>query len=711
MRPAVVAILCRKWDIFFLTLHAIAGFPEALIFSDMNFVFPGFLFALLAVAIPVVIHLFHFRRYKKVFFSNVSFLKQLSDESKKQSRLKHLLVLASRILAVVFLVMAFARPYIPVEDTFINLEGNAVSVYIDNSFSMEALAQRGSLLQEAREKARQIAGMYQPADQFQLLTNDFEGRHQRFVTREEFTAMLGQVEVSPAFRTVGGVMTRQGSLLRETPLESKRAYLISDFQKSNTLFDDMETDTLVSTIFIPLSAQQTDNLFIDSCWFESPIHLYGQTKTLFVRIVNDSDRSLTGQPVRLFLDDVQRTIASYDVGPRAAAEVSLSWTINTTGLQHGRIEIVDFPVTFDDRMYFSYWVNDEIPVLAVNEGSPGPFLNALFGTDSIFRFEQMPAFSIDYSRFPGFNLIILNGLNTISAGLAFELQNFLEQGGTLLVFPGSAIDYSSYADFLAGIGADPYVRADTTQTRVGMLNDLHPVYTGVFENIPENIDLPQVTKHYVIARQLTSVSQNLMQLQSGAPFLTAQPVNNGQLFLSAVPLNSDFSNFPRHALFVPTLVNIALQSQPFQNLYHVLGQNHQLSVKGVQGRGEAILSLRGMGMEIIPEQRRTGNRWQLFFHDQIREAGNYVLYAGDMPVKGLSFNYDRRESELGAHSMAELSNALSDAGIGNVSLLDTGGADFELALQEMRVGRQLWRHFLMLALLFLLVEVALLRFW
>ncbi len=75
----------------------------------MQFVYPTFLFALLAVAI----HLFHFRRYRKVYFSDVSFLQQLSDESKKQSRNKHLLVLAARVLAIVFLVFAFSRPFIP----------------------------------------------------------------------------------------------------------------------------------------------------------------------------------------------------------------------------------------------------------------------------------------------------------------------------------------------------------------------------------------------------------------------------------------------------------------------------------------------------------------------------------------------------------------------------------------------------------------------
>ncbi len=677
----------------------------------MSFVYPGFLFALAAISIPIIIHLFHFRRFKRVFFPNVAFLEQLSDESKKQSRLKHLLVLASRILALTFLVMAFARPFIPVDDTLVSMEGNAVSVYIDNSFSMDALASQGRLIDQARERAVAIADMYQPTDHFQVLTNDFEGRHQRFVTRDEYVSMVEEVDITSTFRTIAEVIDRQSSLLQETTSAGKRAYLISDFQKSNTMIDEISQDTAVVTTLIPLAAQASDNVYIDSCWFESPVHIINQTAILTVRVVNDSDRSLSGQPIRLFVDDVQRTIATYDIGPHGSEEVELSWTINQTGIQQGRVEIVDYPVTFDDQLYFSYVVNEEIPVLSVFEGRPSPFLGALFGNDTIFRYEQMPAFSIDYSRFPDFNFIIVSGLTTISPGLSFELQSFVEQGGYVLIFPGSVIDMDSYNDFLGSMGADLYARADTTTTRVSELNDRHPVYTNVFENLPENLDLPMVNQHYVISRRMASDSQHLMQMQNGLHFLSSQSVGRGQMFLSAVALDDTFSNFHRHALFVPTLVNMSLQSQSFQPLYHILGHNRPIQLRGRQIGSEAIMHLRGEGLEVIPEQRRSGNQWLLYMHDQLSEAGNYSLFLGDDEVKGLSFNYDRRESQLEAYRADELRAALQDQGLGDIQLLDGDVVDFDTSLQTLRMGRQLWRHFLVLGLLFLLVEVALLRFW
>jgi hypothetical protein len=677
----------------------------------MQFVYPGFLFALLAISVPIIIHLFHFRRFRKIYFPNVAFLQHLSDESKKQSRLKHLLVLLARILAITFLVLAFARPFIPVDDATISPEGNSVGVYIDNSFSMEALATTGRLLDQARERAREIAMLYQPTDRFLLLTNDFEGRHQRFMSQEEFLALVDEVQESPAVRTVAGVMERMGELFDGERAAARSAYVISDFQKSTAAIDAMEPDTTMSVFFIPLQAQQAGNVFIDTCWFDTPVKLLGQPVTLKVRIRNDNDHPLESQPVRLHIDGVQRAVASYDVAAQGQTEVELTWTVNTPGIQQGRVEIVDYPVTFDDQLFFSYRSTSEIPVLAINQTRESPFLRALFGRDTTFVFDNMPATSIDFSRFGQYNLIVLHHLSSISPGLARELQQFTEQGGSLVIFPGSGMDDNSYNNFLASMQMDAFAGTDTATTRVTGLNELHEVFSGVFETIPENIDLPVAAQYNVIRRQARSAGQYLLQLENGNHFFTAYPSGRGQTFLSAVPLDDAYSNLPRHPVFVPLMVNIALQSQAYLPLYHVLGGSEPVMLRGRAAGRDEVFRLSATGMEIIPEQRHAGNVTRLFFHDQLQEAGNYMLLQGNEAVRGLSFNYDRRESLLEAYSTQQLNDLILDHGLEQVRVIETGDATFAAALQDFRMGRQLWRHFLVLAIIFLLAEVALLRLW
>ena len=116
----------------------------------MNFLYPGFLFALLTIAIPIVIHLFNFRKFKKVYFSNVQFLKEAKEQNSSREKLKHLLVLLCRVLAIIFLVLAFARPFISSGDGFSPSARNVVNIYIDNSYSMETVNKEGSLLDEAK---------------------------------------------------------------------------------------------------------------------------------------------------------------------------------------------------------------------------------------------------------------------------------------------------------------------------------------------------------------------------------------------------------------------------------------------------------------------------------------------------------------------------------------------------------------------------------
>ncbi|MFW5725290.1 MAG: vWA domain-containing protein, partial [Bacteroidota bacterium] len=223
----------------------------------MTFLYPWFLLALAAISIPIIIHLFHFRRFKKVYFSNISFLQRLSDETQKQAKLRHLLVLFSRILAISFLVMAFARPYIPLRDADEGTSEQLISVYIDNSFSMEAGPGIGNLLEQARQTGEDIVGLFQPTDQFQLLTNDLEARHQRFTSRDEFLRMLNEVTFSPAVRTIPEVVQRQTDLFREEPGNNNRiSFILSDFQKITAHRDELQPDSITDYFFIPFHTER-----------------------------------------------------------------------------------------------------------------------------------------------------------------------------------------------------------------------------------------------------------------------------------------------------------------------------------------------------------------------------------------------------------------------------------------------------------------------
>ncbi len=675
----------------------------------MSFLYPWFLLALSAIAIPIIIHLFHFRRFKKVYFSNINFLQQLSDETQKQARLKHLLVLLARILAISFLVMAFARPFIPLKDSEHRPEGNKISIFVDNSFSMEAGSGHGTTLDQAKQGAAEIAELFEPTDKYQLLTNDFEARHQRFVNRDEFLGMLREVDFSPAVRSIAEVIQRQTDLLQEDPgNENKLAFVLSDFQKNITDFTSIETDSMTDYLLIPYQAQRRANIFIDSVWIENPVRLPGQVISIETRIYNDSDERLENQPVRLYVNNNQRTVATFDINPFSHATVSLNYTLGNETFQQGYLEITDHPVTFDDRFYFSFNLSENIPVLSINELSPNRFLNALLGNDTTFVYRNVQAGAIDFSLFGSQNLIILNGLPSIGSGLAAELRRYVDEGGNLLVFPGENADIPSYNDMLMSMDVAGITGIDTQSTRVSSINELHSIYSGVFERLPENMDLPQVQQHYVIDRQTRGREQYLMQLQNGNYFFTETPSGRGRVFVSAVPASDRFSNFPRHAMFVPTLYNIALHSAALYPLYQTIGSDDFITIRNYRPAAGELFTITDGEMEVIPETRNIHNNINLMLHSQIREQQNYRLKAGDNLLRYLSFNYDRRESLLESYAKGEIQQLTQEHE--NLFTFESGNVSFEQQLERLRGGRQLWRIFLLIALLFLATEVLLLRF-
>ncbi len=680
----------------------------------MEFVNPGFLYGLFALAIPVIIHLFNFRRFKKVYFTNVKFLSELKQQTQKQSRLRHLLVLLMRMLAIAALVIAFAQPYIPVSKSLINKSArNIVSVYIDNSFSMQAESNKGTLLDKAKMRALEIVNVYKNSDKFQLLTNDFEGKHQRLVSRDEFKNLLDEITISPSTRSLAELLSRQADMLSTENDGVKSIYLISDFQK-NMMNDNLpQIDSSLNVFIIPIESVNTNNLYIDSCWFEAPVYQVNQQVKLFVRIKNSSDIDYEKIPVNLKIGGVQKAVASFDIKRGKEAEVELAYTNQNAGIQFGVLEINDYPISFDDTFFFSYYVSSVTNVLSINGNGDNVYLNSLFGNDSTFVFGNEEQGNLDYSSLASNSLIILNEADRISTGLGQEMKRFVINGGSLVVFPSGNIDIDNYKTFLTSLGTDFYTGLDTTATKVGFVDVENPLYSDVFDEIPENIDLPVVFKSYDITRNSRIMKETLMEMQNGNVFLSSYPVGAGKVYLFAVPLKPEFSTFPKHAIFVPTLYKIAISGYKESRNFYFIGSDNTIVINNVSLIGDNLykIKLLNSGFEMIPDQRIIGSGLEIYPHNRIKVAGNYLLTYNDKPVKGLSFNYNRSESEMVFYNTDDISEILKDNGIDNFHIVKSGSVPFEQTVAEMSRGIRLWMWFVILGLLFLGVEVLLLRLW
>ncbi|KLT67468.1 BatA domain-containing protein [Pedobacter sp. BMA] len=672
----------------------------------MNFLYPGFLFALISVAIPVVIHLFNFRKFKKVYFSNVQLLKEVEQQNSSKEKLKNLLILASRILAIIFLVFAFAQPYIPLSDQKTVSLNNAVSIYIDNSYSMEAINKDGNLLDEGRRRAKELVNGFGINDRFQLLTNDFEGRHQRLLSKDEFLKALEDVRISSTQRNLQQILNRQANVL--TASANKYSFLISDFQQNISTGKKLETKADIQYALLKLNATALPNVAVDSVWMLSPNHQSGANEKLVVRFKNYSEEEAKNIPVKLIVNNQQKGFSTVTIPAGKILSDTLSFSGLKAGWQKGIVTIKDFPVTFDDTLSFAFKVDASMSVLNINGANGGGYIKALYAADNYYKLIENTESNINYSAFPNFGLIVLNGLKNPSSGLAQQLKSYLKAGGKVVIFPDLDADIQSYNTFLRGLSLPVIERLDKTVTRVEQIDLQNEVFKSVFEEVPKNLDLPDVSQHFTFAETNSVNKESLLSLPGGKLFFARFGIGNGSVYLSATGLNPAYGNIARHPLFVPLMYQVALNAGNENAFYYNLGYDNALaSSKITLGRNQT-LKLSANAFEAIPEIRQADGKTFVYVADQVKQTGFYNLTLADSLINVYAFNSGRSESDMHYLSKNELSNLAERS---NLKIFDADKDAVKLTSGTNKIGQTLWKLCLILSLIFIAAEILLIRFF
>lgn len=676
----------------------------------MQFLYPTFLFALAALAIPIIIHLFYFRRFKKVYFTNVRFLKEVKEETSARSKLRNLLVLLMRLLAIAFLVFAFAQPFIPAKNAEVKKGSKAVSLFVDNSFSMRSLSSDVPLIDKAKQRAREIVEAYPPDTRFQVLTNDFEGRHQRLYSQDEVISLIEEISISPAVKQLSTVSTRLKQTLNSGDADNKTIYLLSDFQKNITDLE-IESDTSIETNLLPLQAVRENNIGIDSAWFEAPVQMLSQLNKLLVRVRNYTNEDAENVRLSMLYRGENKPAGTMTIPAQSFVVDTMNITVLEPGWQQVTLNITDYPIQFDDNYFIDFLVAEQINVLSINDARPNPNLQAAFRGFGNYVLTNATSNQLDYSKLSGYQLIVLNELTAVSTGLAFEMQQFVKNGGNLLVFPNKNANIQSYRDFLNGFPADEYERFDEVEKQVSYINTDEFIFNDVFENKSANLKLPTTTGSFKMSAFQSRKAEQLLTFRDGEPYLAKYQIEQGNLYQCAAPLTTDYNDLVRNGeIFIPLLYKTAISSGQTRPIAYIIGRDEQIEYPISQTIGnETVYKLKGKAEEFIPEQRIIGAKAILGVNQQIPEAGFYELFLNpEEQLYQYAFNYDRQESNLTYYKPDELQSLVGP----QTSILDiSDGAYLTQTIEEISQGIVLWRWCIIAALLFLAAEVVLLRFW
>jgi hypothetical protein len=680
----------------------------------MNFLYPPFLWALLAIAIPIIIHLFNFKKFKKVYFSDISLLKLVELETSKKSNLKHLLILLSRILAILALVLAFAQPFWKADYTDLTAGEKLVSVYIDNSFSMQNKLNEFTLLDNAKKEAEKIADLYQQNDKFQLITNDFEPKHQHFLTREEFLSELEKLTISSNSRLLSQVEQKQLDFLKKETSTNKIGYYVSDFQKSTSDLEELKFDSIINLNLVSVTPNQLRNVYVDSVWFESPVRMVNKQEKLFAKIYNTTQDAIQLK-VELTINGGVKGIINQDILANSSEIVSLDYKLTKPGIVTAKLVVSEYPdptATFDDSYYFSYVLKETSNVLVINQFSMyldniSGNINQLFKSDPYLKLTNLSSSSINYSKFSESDLVIINQLNSYSSGLISELLKYTESGGSIFIIPGENMELNSANELLLAAGMGRFVKKDTTNTKVIDLNLESPFFRDVFEKTPKNIDLPKVFSMYQLNSSIRNSKTTLMKTQTSNDFLALSTYEKGKVFVLGVPLSSTFSNFASHSLFVTTLLRIAESSGASQQTSTGMETNSiRIKDNGIDAANFKIVN-KELGVEFIPESEVGRGEIELYFSEEISTSGNYEVIASDKLIYSFGVNYSRKESNFRAYSAEDLTKSFSK---NNVKVIDVFSANSANETAESyQDSTKLWKWFILLALLFLVIEIALVK--
>ncbi|WP_452232149.1 BatA domain-containing protein [Lacinutrix sp. MEBiC02595] len=637
----------------------------------MQFKHPEILYALFALLIPIIVHLFQLRKFQIEKFTNVAFLKKVNLQTRKSAILKKWLTLLTRLLLLAAAIIAFAQPYTSKTNS-LTTKAETV-IYLDNSFSLQAKGAQGELLKRA---IQDVLTEVPEDESISIITNNQTFKN---TTIKAIKNDLLQLDYAPNQLNYDAVLLKSKTLFsKENSI--KNLVFISDFQEKENRFNP-KTDSLIKVHAVALKPVNTNNISVDS------VYISKTTATnidISVRLKN-TGIALDNIPISLLNNG--KLIAKTAVAIQGEATANFTIPANESIL--GEITIEDTQLQFDNSLFFNINKAAKINVLSIDNANDS-YLKRIF-TESEFNYTSTKENQLNYSVFEKQNLIILNELKEIPNALSTALAAFTDTGGFLIVIPNEESTLSSYNNLLLQSGL-AFNAKNTSEKKITTINYSHPLYTNVFDKRVANFQYPKVNSYYTFQ---TENASKVLQFEDAKSFLA----NNKNVFVFASALNSKNSNFKNSPLIVPTFYNIAKRSLQIPKLYYTIGKqnNYDVTVKLQQ---DDILSLSKSEINMIPQQQYFNNKVSITTNETPNEAGIYSIKNKTESIENVSYNLDRTESNLVYQDISNLENITTSASI--TQLFNTLKSDSKI--------NELWKWFVIFALVFLVIEMLLLKY-
>jgi len=643
----------------------------------MQFKHPEILYALLLLVIPIIIHLFQLRRFKKVAFTNVQFLKRINLQTRKSSQLKKWLTLLTRLLLFMCIILAFAQPYFSEKDSFSTT--NETVIYLDNSFSMQANGDYGTLLNRA---VQDILERFDSNENVSLYTNNSSFKN---ITLKAISNDLIDLGYTSNQLSYDAAILKGRDLFSNDKSSVKNFILISDFQQQQAPFGQVQDSSLQLTL-VKLKPNTVNNSVIDSVYI-SKSTIENIELTVDIDYSGKNEETIS---VSLFNDDKLIAKSALDFDKSRPSSNEVVFTIPAEKAFNGKLSIDDVSLQYDNELYFNIAEKEKINVLSINQ-TDDTFLAKLYSEDE-FNYTSSTFDQLNYNQISNQNLVILNELENLPNSLNNALLKFTEDGGSVLIIPSNKSEISTYNQLFSNYGLSAFNTPITSEKKITNINFSHPLLANVFDKRITNFQYPKVNAFFSNSENPTN---SILSLENNQSFLSG----SGNVYRFSAALNDNNSNFKNSPLIVPVLYNIGKQSLNMGSLYYYINSKNVIDIPVTIAQDD-ILSLESASASVIPLQRTFTNKVEIVTDEYPTKAGIINVKNKEEVLRRLSFNYDRSESQL---------QYLNLENIKNVRVSDSVASAIDDIKSASEVD-ELWKWFVIFALVFLIVELLILKF-
>ncbi len=695
----------------------------------MTFLNPAVLFGLLAASIPVLIHLLNLRKLKKIEFSTLAFLKELQKNRIRKIKLKQWLLLALRVLIILLLVFAFARPTlegIAIGGTTSAAKTTAVFI-LDDTFSMSVVDANGSYLNQAKESIQELIRNLQEGDEAALILVAGKNKEEIKLSTNLLELINKADEVEPAYSSgyLHNAVVKASEILAESKNFNKEIYIFSDFQKSRiseegSLSDLSQLlDEKVKIYSFDYSGKDIYNVGIDEIKVETQIFEKDKPVIFNVRVTNYSSEEVNNFVVSLFINDERTALQSVSLGAGASTVVTMEALIKEAGYNDVFSEIEDDEIIHDNKRYTTIFIPDKIPLIIFydNEGDAQFVELALqsSGNTETFEIAKRNLSQISSVNLNQFDVAFVIGSENLAS--PERLKQFVENGGGLFLFPGNDPDFvgteSGFQSLLNAINLpsiqgsfgekenrDNVVNFDKTEFN-------HPVFQNIFtEGVKRNIESPEINHHFRINSE--GKGTTIISLMNGSSFLSEYKIGNGKVFLCNTAPVLSWSDFPLKGIF-PPLINKSvfyLASKNETEKKYLAGETIDINLSN-KSISQIKIERPDKTDEFINPDEITAT--DFFSYSNTDLAGIFKIYSGEELIDEVPVNHNPLESVTNSISSNEFEEYLSEINFkGTFLSVDKDQNPVEVILQA-RFGSELWKLFLLAALITALIEMLVAR--